>query len=562
MPQTLREARDDPARRRPFIHASAYAIPIGLPAFVVPGVLHPNLEESMVAASVAPPTPEQRKHSAYHFGAMSKILVKMLTCDMFEKSTFSAHPAYVRAKEEMINDRPTARSIGNQTVACVRVTPAASDRIPDYHVTDIDYDNAFRTLTYTLCRLRSESHEGPYHAEMFDKKPGCTIMAIDSVIMHMERARQIHVASGRGQNHVPFYDPSDPSAYDRTAAVLLAIAKRDTPKTVSQPSGGELLQVAAVRMVLDYGNHSFADFRNWTNGKRSPCCSFMTTAQDKKPLPNFPRRLGHVVPMKEFKRYAENGSVDHRINSFSCWAPFPPGAEGSARFYGVFIDWWVRNVANEPKAYELIPNTPKHRYVVLLGDGYAIAEERAPINYHVAGYFPIKDEIPFAYIRLAFMLDSVALIYNSPVKWVGGLRKCTGFRGRSRADQCHRPLPRNPCLYCGKGVVMGMHMCMECNRGIFYPTGVAVFRISQPMDPVCARVPDWLKEHLRKSPDEQLWAMVPDSEVAHLRNCSIARNVVEDHRKVAFFGGIVIKAIDCTRLTKSSRDSVPMCVDR
>ena len=40
MPQTLREARDDPARRRPFIHASAYAIPIRLPAFVVPGVLH------------------------------------------------------------------------------------------------------------------------------------------------------------------------------------------------------------------------------------------------------------------------------------------------------------------------------------------------------------------------------------------------------------------------------------------------------------------------------------------------------------------------------------------
>ena len=89
-------------------------------------------------------------------------------------------------------------------------------------------------------------------------------------------------------------------------------------------------------------------------------------------------------------------------------------------------------------------------------------------------------------------------------------------------------------------------MCMECNRGIFYPTRVAVFRNSQPMDPVCARVPDWLKEELRKSPNEQLWAMISDSEVAHLRNCSIARNVVEDHRKVVFFGGIVIKAIDCT----------------
>ena len=30
-----------------------------------------------------------------------------------------------------------------------------------------------------------------------------------------------------------------------------------------------LLQIAGVRMVLDYGNHSFADFRNWTNGKSS-----------------------------------------------------------------------------------------------------------------------------------------------------------------------------------------------------------------------------------------------------------------------------------------------------
>ena len=84
MPQTLREAKDDPARRRPFIHASAYAIPIRIPAFVVPGILHPNLEDSMVAASVAPPPPEQRKHSAYHFGAISKILVKMLTIDMLE----------------------------------------------------------------------------------------------------------------------------------------------------------------------------------------------------------------------------------------------------------------------------------------------------------------------------------------------------------------------------------------------------------------------------------------------------------------------------------------------
>ena len=75
---------------------------------------------------------------------------------------------------------------------------------------------------------------------------------------------------------------------------------------------------------------------------------------------------------------------------------------------------------------------------------------------------------------------------------------------------------------------------------------MAVFRNSQPMDPACVRIPDWLKDQMRKSPDEQLWAMVPDSEVAHLRNCTIARNVAEDHRKVALFGGIVIKAVGCT----------------
>ena len=185
---------------------------------------------------------------------------------LFEKSTFSVHLAYLRAKEEMINDRPTARYIGEKTIVSIRVTPAVSDRIPDFHVSEIDYDNAFRTLTYTLCRLRSEVHEGPYHAELFDKKPGCTIMAVDSVIRNMERARQTDVASGRGQNHVPFFSPSDPSAYDRTAAVLLTIARQDSPKrfeffcvdlrtapTASQPRGGELLQIAGVRMVLDYG---------------------------------------------------------------------------------------------------------------------------------------------------------------------------------------------------------------------------------------------------------------------------------------------------------------------
>ena len=94
--------------------------------------------------------------------------------------------------------------------------------------------------------------------------------------------------------------------------------------------------------------------------------------------------------MKGFKLHADNGFVDHRLTSFSCWAPFPPGIEGSERFYEIFFDWWTRNVANEPKAYQLIPNTPKHRYVVLLGDAYAIAEERAMLSYHVAGYFRLR----------------------------------------------------------------------------------------------------------------------------------------------------------------------------
>ena len=366
------------------------------------------------------------------------------------------------------------------------------------------------------------------------------------------------VASGKGKNHQPYYDQNDPSAYDRTAAVLLMIARRDSPKkfeffcvktrsapTSSLPCGEDVLQIAGARMVLDYGNHSFSDFRQWTNSKNSQCYSLMTTARYKQPLPDYRRWIWHVVPMKEFKRYAELGVVDHRVDSFSCWAPFPPGAEGSERFYKVFFDWWVRNVANEPKAYELIPSTPKHRYVVLLGDAYAIAEERAPINYHVAGYFPIKNKVPLAYIRFGFMLDSGTVIFNSPVMWVGGLRKSMGWRG-GRHEQCHKPLPRYPCLYCGKSFLTGMHMCMECNHGIHYPTGMAVFRNTQPIDPTGLKLPDWLKVELRKPAAEQLWDMVPDSEVERLRNSTIARSVIEDHHKVAFFGGVVIKAADCT----------------
>ena len=65
----------------------------------------------------------------------------------------------------------------------------------------------------------------------------------------------------------------------------------------------------------------------------------------------------------------------------------PPGNANSEKFYDIFFDWWTRYVASEPKAYELIPDTPKHRYVVtvvMLAGVCAIAEERSILNYHVA----------------------------------------------------------------------------------------------------------------------------------------------------------------------------------
>ena len=115
---------------------------------------------------------------------------------------------------------------------------------------------------------------GPFHAEMFQSRSGCTIVPIVSMIQNMERARQMDVATGKGKNHQPYYDPSDPSAFDRTAVVLLMIAKKDAPKrfeffcvekrsapTSSCPSGEEILQFAGVRLVMDYGNHLFQDFR-------------------------------------------------------------------------------------------------------------------------------------------------------------------------------------------------------------------------------------------------------------------------------------------------------------
>ena len=164
MPQELKEAKGDTARRRPYIIP---AIPLRLPDFVVPGIIHPDLEDSMVAASVAPPSFEQCRHSAYHFGVLSKILVKLMTRDMFgqvtqfegrllEKTTFASSPFLNDAREEMImNDRPTARNIGGKEMLSIRITPSVSDRLPEIKLSEIDFDNAFQTLAFTLSRRRA-----------------------------------------------------------------------------------------------------------------------------------------------------------------------------------------------------------------------------------------------------------------------------------------------------------------------------------------------------------------------------------------------------------------------
>ena len=323
------------------------------------------------------------------------------------------------------------------------------------------------------------------------------------------------------------------------------IAKRDNPKRfeffcVHELSAPTLCKLVGVRMVWDYGNHSYQDFRQWSDFPFSPCYSLMTETQDTRPKAHFPRWIWHAAPMKEFKRYAENCFVDHRMTAFSCWAPFPPGYVNFETFYEIFFDWWTRYVASEPKAYELIPDTPKHRYVVMVADAYAIADERSILNYHVAGYFPIKDEVPLSYVRLAFIGP---IIYHLLVKWIGGLRKCLGYRG-NRARKDHRELPKYPCVYCGKKSLMGMDMCMEFSRGIFYPTCLSLFRSSHPVDPVGAKKPPWLVTAMQQPNPEKVWGIVADSEVERPRNATIARSVVEDHRKVACFGGLVIKTVD------------------
>ena len=54
----------------------------------------------------------------------------------------------------------------------------------------------------------------------------------------------------------------------------------------------------------------------------------------------------------------------------------------------------------------------------------------------------------------------------------------------------------------------------------------------------------WLVTALKQSGPDQVWDIIADSEVERLRNSTIVRSVIEDHRKVAFFGGVVIKAVD------------------
>ena len=87
---------------------------------------------------------------------------------------------------------------------------------------------------------------------------------------------------------------------------------------------------------------------------------------------------------------------------------------------------------------------------------------------------------------------------------------------------------------------MGMHMCMDCNRGIH----LSLFRFSHLMDPTGVKQPPWLATALRQPGPDQARDIVADSEVERLRLSTIARSLIEDHRKVAFFGGVVIKAVD------------------
>ena len=52
-----------------------------------------------------------------------------------------------------MNDRPTPG--GGKEMLTIQVPPSVSDRLPDIHVSEIDCDSAFRTITYTLGTLRA-----------------------------------------------------------------------------------------------------------------------------------------------------------------------------------------------------------------------------------------------------------------------------------------------------------------------------------------------------------------------------------------------------------------------
>ena len=234
--------------------------------------------------------------------------------------------------------------------------------------------------------------------------------------------------------------------------------------------------------------------------------------------------------MKEFKQYVENGFVHHRLTSFFCWAPFPPGEEGSERFYEVFFDRWTRYVTNEPKTYELIPDTPKHCYVVLLGDAYAIAEERSMLNFHVAGYFPRTKSL----FRMSDLHSCLTPARSFSTFWLNGLEDSgsawvSAAIGRLNVSANFRD---SRVFIAGKNFwwACSMHMCMECNRGIHYPTGLLLFRSSQPMDPTGVKQPPWLATALRQPGSDQARDIVADSEVERLRNSTIARSVIADHR--------------------------------
>ena len=64
------------------------------------------------------------------------------------------------------------------------------------------------------------------------------------------------------------------------------------------------------------------------------------------------------------------------------------------------------------------------------------------------------------------------------------------------------------------------------------------------MDPTGAKKPSWLVTAMQQPDPENVWGIVADSHVERLRNATIARSIVEDCRKVACFGGVVIAAVD------------------